>query len=355
MKQTLLLTGASGEVGFETFRELLNRRQRYNLRVFCLDTKVERKLFSPYQGQVDIFWGDLRDPGAVSRAVEGADAVIHTAALIPPMADHRPQLAWDINVGGTRHLLAAMKKQDPAPRLVYTSSVSVYGDRVANPEIRVGDPLRPSMGDEYAKTKIQAEKLIQQLGIKYSILRLCGILTKKLKIQPLMFHMPLETSLEWCHNTDTGYALAQAVDCEQVFGRIFNLGGGEKCRVKAGKFLQKMMPIFGVDSRAIPEEAFATQNFHSGNYADGDQLERLIKFRRRTLKDYYHSVRQGISPLQRFFVRMIPATIVRYTLMHMSEPLRAIRLNDPEKIKRFYGSRQAFRQIFGTEQDIRAD
>ena len=163
MKQTLLLTGASGEVGFETFRELLNRRQRYNLRVFCLDTKVERKLFSPYQGQVDIFWGDLRDPGAVSRAVEGADAVIHTAALIPPMADHRPQLAWDINVGGTRHLLAAMKKQDPAPRLVYTSSVSVYGDRVANPEIRVGDPLRPSMGDEYAKTKIQAEKLIQQL------------------------------------------------------------------------------------------------------------------------------------------------------------------------------------------------
>ena len=40
---TLLLTGASGEVGFETFGELLMRRDRYKLRILCLDRKLERK------------------------------------------------------------------------------------------------------------------------------------------------------------------------------------------------------------------------------------------------------------------------------------------------------------------------
>ncbi|MBC8504256.1 MAG: NAD(P)-dependent oxidoreductase [Anaerolineales bacterium] len=342
---TLLLTGASGEVGFETFGELLMRRDRYKLRILCLDRKLERKMFKPFNQQVDIIWGDLRNETDVEQAVDGVDAVVHVAAMIPPVADHFPKLAWDVNVRGTKNLLAAMKKQDPAPRLVYTSSVSVYGDRVENPEIRVGDPLLPSVGDEYAKTKIEAEKLIQQSGLKWTILRLCGILTKKLKIQPLMFHMPLETSLEWCHSADAGYALAEAVDCEGLYGRIFNLGGGEKCRVKAREFMRSMMPMFGIAATALPESAFATKNFHSGDYVDGDELDRLIKFRRRTLKDYYETVKRGISPMQRLLVGMIPAPVVQQFFMRMSEPLRAIRVNDLEKIKRYYGSRQAFRQI----------
>jgi len=349
MRQTLLLTGASGEVGFETFKELLGRRERYDLRILSLDRKLEHNLFKPFQEQVDIVWGDLRDAGIVAKAVDGVDAVIHTAALIPPLADHHPDLAKDINVGGTRHLLAAMKEQDPAPRLVYTSSVSVYGDRVEDPEIRVGDPLCPSVGDEYARTKIEAEKLIQRSGLSWTILRLCGILTNKLKIQPLMFHMPLETSLEWCHSTDVGYALTEAVECQQLYGRIFNLGGGRECRIKARDFIRKMLPLFGLDASAIPEHAFALKNFHSGDYADGDELDRLIRFRRRTLKDYYQAVSRRISPVQRFLVRLIPVAIVRHTLERMSEPLRAIRENDTKLINRFYGSSQAFHQLSSKE------
>jgi len=337
-RQTVLLTGASGEVGFESFKELLDRRDRYNVRILSLDRKIERKMFDPYNDQVDIVWGDLRNPEDVKKAVAGVDAVIHTAALIPPEADHHPQLAWDVNVGGTRSLLAAMKEHDPAPRLVYTSSISVYGDRVQNPEIRVGDPLRPSLGDEYAKTKIKAEKLIQRSGIKWTILRLCGILTSRLKIQPLMFHMPLDTALEWCHSSDAGYALVKALECEQLFGRIFNLGGGKECRIRARDFIRKILPLYGLEPSVLPEQAFARRNFHSGDYADGDKLQHLLAFRRKTLADYYVEVKRKISPLQRALVRMIPHRVLRLYLERMSDPLEAIRDNDTDLIQRYYGS-----------------
>jgi len=345
MKQTVLLTGASGEVGFETFKELINRRDRYDIRILSLDRKIEHNLFEPYKNQVDIVWGDIRNPDDVKKAVQGTDAVIHAAALIPPAADHNPALAWEVNVRGTKNLLAAMNEQGPVPRLVYTSSIAVYGDRVRNPEIYVGDPLQPSLGDEYAKTKIEAEKLIQRSGLKWTILRLCGILTSKLRIQPLMFHMPLDTALEWCHSSDAGYALAEAIECDRLFGRIFNLGGGKHCRTKARDFIRNMLPLFGVKSTTIPEHAFATQNFHSGDYADGDELDHLLKFRRKTLKDYYDAIKRSISPVQRYLVGFVPSAIVRNYMLRMSDPLKAIQDDDPVLIDRFYGTRQAFDKL----------
>lgn len=342
MKNKVLLTGASGSVGFEAFQELLRRREHFDIRIFCLDRPVEHKMFKKYQDDVEIIWGDIRNQDDVRKAVVGVDTVIHTAAVIPPLADHDPDLAWRVNVDGTRHVLTAMKKHNPASRLVYTSSVSVYGDRLENSNIRVEDPLRPSIGDAYAGTKIEAEKMIQQSGLKWAIFRLCGILTNSLGIQPLMFHMPLDTALEWCHASDAGYALVESINCEKISGRIFNLGGGALCRVKARQFLQEMFPMFGLAPAVLPEHAFATQNFHSGDYMDGDELDSILGFRRKTLKDYYATVKRQISPLQRFFVHLIPKSIIRAYFERMSEPLKAIRENDRELIERFYGSRKAF-------------
>ncbi len=214
MKKTILLTGATGSVGIEALRELIRRQDRYHIRIFSLDTPQERKIIQPFADYVEIIRGDLRNPDDVRRAVSGVDVVLHVAAIIPPLADHKPQLAHDVNVGGTRNLLAAMQTQQHPPRLIFTSSISVYGDRINDPFIRVGDPLSPSDGDEYARTKIQAEEIVQTSGMVWSIFRLCGILTPKLKVQPLMFHMPLETALEWCHNSDAGLALVNSIENE---------------------------------------------------------------------------------------------------------------------------------------------
>jgi len=345
----ILLTGASGAVGFQALKELLRRKHSYRVRVFSLDLPSERKLFKPYQDLVEMVWGDLRNPEDTLEAVAEVDVILHVAGIIPPAADLNPDLAWAVNVDGTRNLIGACRQQPQPPKILFTSSVSVYGDRIQNPGIRVGDPLSPSEGDEYARTKIAAEEIIRNSGLPYVIFRLCGILVRRLKIQPLMFHMPLETALEWCHDSDSGYALVQAIEEESLQGRIFNLGGGEGCRTKARDFLRLMFPLWGLDAGILPDYAFATRNFHSGYYLDGDELDQILHFRRKTLQDYLRTMGECVSPMQRMAVGVIPKSIVRAWMLKMSEPLQAIRQNNDGLVRRFYGSKEIFDSIFQRE------
>lgn len=336
MKKLILLTGASGEVGFETFKELIHRKDLYKIRLLLLDRKDERKRFKPYLDQVEIIWGDIRNYNDVSKAVAETYAIIHLAAIIPPLADENTVLARAVNVGGTKNIIIAAQKQLIPPKIIYTSSVSVYGDRIQNPNIRIGDPLTPSLGDIYARTKIETENMLQASGLPFTIFRLCGILTTTLKIQPLMFHMPLNTTLEWCHASDVAYALVQALENEKVFGRIFNLGGGKQCTVKASEFLQKMFPLYGLSPKTIPFNAFATTNFHSGFYADGNELDDILHFRHKILSEYYTYVHSKVSTIQRFFTRLVPSKIIKSYLASKSEPLQALKDNNTALIERYF-------------------
>ena len=161
--------------------------------------------------------------------------------------------------------------------------------------------------------------------------------------------MPLETALEWCHDSDTGYALVQAIEEESLQGCIFNLGGGAKCRTKARDFLRQMFPLWGLEANILPEYAFATRNFHSGFYLDGFELDRILNFRRNSLLDYLNSIRSRINPVTRCIVRQLPHSIIRNWMLRMSEPLKAIRENNEELVNRFYGSREAFDKLFQRE------
>jgi dTDP-L-rhamnose 4-epimerase len=72
--------------------------------------------------------GDVRDPAVVSRAVEGADAVCHQAALVGLGVDLADLSAYaDVNVTGTAVLLEAMGRSG-VQRLVLASSMVVYGE-----------------------------------------------------------------------------------------------------------------------------------------------------------------------------------------------------------------------------------
>jgi nucleoside-diphosphate-sugar epimerase len=349
MMQKVLLTGASGAVGFEAFQELLRRKDRYAIRILSLDTIYERNLFKPHLDQVEIVWGDIRNSADVSRAVCDVDSILHVAGIIPPAADQNPDLSKSVNVTGTKNLVTAMLQQSKPPKIIFTSSIAVYGDRLKNPYIQVGDPLNPSDSDVYAQTKIDAEKIIQSSGVQWTIFRLCGILVDRLQIQPLMFHMPLETALEWCHVADAGYGLVQALEHNSILGQIFNFGGGQECRTKAKDFLDQMLPMWGLSTGVLPDFAFATRNFHSGYYVDGDPLNQILNFRRKTLQDYFDTMRKRISPFQRILVRSIPQFFIRYWLLKMSEPLKAIKENNENLIQRFYGSREAFEHLLTRE------
>jgi nucleoside-diphosphate-sugar epimerase len=115
-------------------------------------------------GPVSWVEGDLSDPGSLGRLVEGAEAVVHVAAVFRT-AGHPDSYYRDVNVGGTERLLEAAARQG-VRRFVHTSTVGVHGD-VRNPPADETAPMAP--GDIYQQTKVEGERLAFDLGAKRSV------------------------------------------------------------------------------------------------------------------------------------------------------------------------------------------
>jgi nucleoside-diphosphate-sugar epimerase len=72
--------------------------------------------------------GDLADAGVLRRALDpDTTSVFHLAAIVSGMAEANFDLGMRINLDATRMLLEACRSASPAIRLVFTSSVAVYG------------------------------------------------------------------------------------------------------------------------------------------------------------------------------------------------------------------------------------
>ena len=75
MKKTVFLTGASGTMGFQAFRELYNRRNMFNITVLLLADENSKQKFREYENDpsVKIVWGDLVNYEDVLECVTGSD------------------------------------------------------------------------------------------------------------------------------------------------------------------------------------------------------------------------------------------------------------------------------------------
>ncbi|MFX0156340.1 MAG: NAD-dependent epimerase/dehydratase family protein [Candidatus Hodarchaeota archaeon] len=307
----VLLTGAFGNVGLSTLKEILNRN--YKIRIFDIKTRRNKRLAIKYRKDVEIFWGDLRNYKDVEKAVSDVDVVVHVAAIIPPLADKKPKFAESVNVGGTVNIIKAMESQPKKPKLIFTSSVAVYGDRLENPLITPDDPPNPNDDDEYAKQKIKCEELIKNSSLDWTIFRLTYIVSlNKLQMDPLMFEMPLDTCIEICDTNDVGFALANAVENREIWGEILHIAGGNKCRISYREYLNEMLGIFGIGYESLPTEAFSTRGFHCG-YMTTDKSQSLLKYQRYTLDDYFSAVRKKVA-FSRLFMTLFRPFARKYLL-----------------------------------------
>ncbi len=336
-KLKVLLTGAAGSVGYETLKQLITAK--CEVTAFDIKSRRNKHKLRKYAKRATIRYGDIRDRALVDELVAGQDVVIHLAAMIPPAADWLPALARDVNYGGSQDVVDAIRADGNRAFLVYTSSISIYGDRTKNFWIKVGDRLRPSEGDFYARTKIDSEHYIERSGVHYTIFRLTAIMNRP-QTDPLMFHMPLDTKLEIATVYDTARALVAATRATKVLdGHIYNLGGGPSCRTTYREFLVKMFQIYGLQYRYLKSRAFALQNFHCGYYEDSDVLEQILHFQKDSLTDYYQKVRQGTNKFVRFLSRIFSRPII-YFLTKKSEPLQAKKKRDRKLIARFFGGEE---------------
>ena len=129
MSERILITGGAGFIGSHLARHLL--QQGHEVRALDrLDPQVhpERERPDYLDSEVELIQGDVRDPGAVSEALIGVDAVVHLAARVGvgqsmyEIADY-----CSVNTVGTGVLLEALIER-PVRRLVVASSMSIYGE-----------------------------------------------------------------------------------------------------------------------------------------------------------------------------------------------------------------------------------
>ena len=358
MKKTVLITGPTGSMGSATLRELLGRRDRFDIVVLAHDTKHGRRFLRPYLTEpgLRIVWGDLRDYATVLECVTGADIVLHTAALISPAADRDPVATEQINVGSIRNLLRAIREQ-PEPdrvRLVTVGSVAMTGSRLPPRHWgRVGDPVNPAIGDHYAVSKIESERLVVESGLTHWVsLRQTFICIPNLLslLHPILFHQPVNTLFEFVTARDSGRLMANACEDdvpEEFWRRVYNIGGGESCRVDYGDYLDRIFGALRLGRLAQLTERrwFALKNFHCQWFLDSDVLEGYLHFRRDSFDAYIeHVVASAPWPLRIGLGRLIPRALIRILVMKRMArkpegPLHWVESGDDARIEAFFGSR----------------
>ena len=147
--KTVLVTGGAGFIGTNSCEALLK-----NNKVVCFDNfatsnkrNIEPFLTNP---NFKLIEGDIRNLEDCKKAVEGADLVLHLAALgSVPRSINDPITTNDVNISGFLNMLVACRDAK-IQRFVYAASSSTYGDSLGLPKVEdvIGAPLSP-----YAITK----------------------------------------------------------------------------------------------------------------------------------------------------------------------------------------------------------
>lgn len=317
-KLKILLTGASGTIGKDVLSELTKKEEEYEISLFLRDSKKNQKKFRNYSN-VTIYWGSLHNKDKLDQAVVDQDIVIHLAGVLPDTALKDPDLVRKTNVEGTRNLISAMLKQITKPKLIFSSSVAVYGDRLKSPIIKITDPIDMNSEDVYTQTKINSEKMIRESGLDYIIFRISYCVSLDiLKLRPIMFFMPLETSLEAIHTKDVSTALINAIKTQEAWGRIINLAGGKRCQITFRENLNDVLEIMGFGRDYLPEEAFAKNGFHCGYFfaKEMEENQKLLKFQNHTLNDFYLEVKKWIG-IKRYLIPLV-RPILRWFILRKS-------------------------------------
>jgi nucleoside-diphosphate-sugar epimerase len=247
---------------------------------------------------VQFIWGDLTRPESLPQALEGVDAVIHLAAIIPPFSERAPELARRVNLDATQNLIAQMEASQTAKRLVFASSQGVFGDvQDREPPLRVDTPVSPT--DDYGRQKVACEEAIRQSQLRWSILRLAAVTPIHLPMQGpgIMFEFSPDARLEFLHPADAGTAFARAVACEESIGKVLYLAGGANCRMTFYGFVNALMNAIGIGP--IPTDAFVRTKppRFFGDWADTEESQRLLQYQKRGLDEQLEDMRKDFGIL----------------------------------------------------------
>lgn len=360
-RKTVFLTGATGVMGWAGLQELLSRSDRFDIVILARRSRKNIRKLKPLRNRIKIVWGDLTCYSDVLAGVTGADYVLHVGGMVSPAADYHPKATMHVNVTSAQNVVRAILAQPNADKIkaVYIGSVAETSDRGEPVHWgRTGDPVYAGIYDFYGLSKIRAERIFAESGLKYWVcLRQSGILHPGIfnKYDPLMFHVPIRGMLEWSTVEDSGRLLANVCEPsvpDEFWNRFYNISSGAAYRLGNYEFECRLLTAI---SCPRPEKIFDTRwfvlrNFHGQFYLDADVLENYLHFRANVPVDSYFRQLGKQVPWFYHIVKIVPNFIVKCAMRRIACRKEWgtqwwIRHHDIDKIKAYYGSWEACQSI----------
>ncbi len=261
----VLVTGGAGFIGSHLVERLLQEGHRVRvLDNFSTGRRENLEHVNP-KSQLWVEEGDVSDPEAVNKALQGIDWVFHLAALadiVPSIVN--PREYYQSNVTGTATLIEGARLAG-VKRFIYTASSSCYGVPDVYPTPETAD-IRPQY--PYALTKNLGEQLVMHWGQTYGIpvvsLRLFNVfgprartsgtygavfgvfLAQKLKKQPFTVVGDGTQTRDFTFVTDVVDAFVRAAD-SSISGKVLNIGSGGTYSVNS------LVELLGGPAVSIPK------------------------------------------------------------------------------------------------------
>lgn len=365
MEKIIALTGTTGAMGGEVLLSLLTSPQNFKVKCILRGGKkmpsFVKNIFKKYSDRIVVVSGDISKIEDCRKLLEGVDYLINCASLIPPKSDHNPKGTYLSNYLGTKNLVDAALELGNKIAFVQISTVALYGNRTY-PHVwgRVGDPIISSDYDTYSMYKMKAERYVLESGLnKFVSLRQTAVLHKymfknNLK-DGLMFHTSYNCPLEWVTDEDSGYLLKNLVEQDAqdklngFWNRIYNIGGGEKCRVTGYDSLNDGFKMMGAGADKFFKPNWnITRNFHGVWFYDSDELENILHFRRQTYQEFWTKMSKKYWYFK--LGKLVPPPIIssivfKKLFKNTNAPMYWIKHNKVGRIRAFFKSREDFDKI----------
>jgi len=277
LNEPVLITGGAGSVGRQLAGMFLAEGRP--VRIFDLP-------FMDFSGledepNVEIIKGDITDKESVSEAVRNVGGILHLAALLPPTSERDRDKTFAVNVEGTRNIAEALKSHGSKATLVFTSSISTYGDTS-----KESDPIKITQPqdaiDIYAESKIAGEKILVGSGVNFVILRIASIAVPAFLEPPEPWPFTSDQRVEMVHRDDVADAIKSSVDTPEAVGNVFNIAGGSTWRLAGKNYVEDFFNFMG----APVEMAVYREEPGWNDWYDTVESQKILNYQNRSYGFY---------------------------------------------------------------------
>jgi len=245
--QRIVVTGGAGFVGSNVVRRLL--AETANVVVLDDFYTGDDDNLPAGESNLEVIRGSVTDYDLVREVTKGASLVFHLAARNIIVSTRNPREDYEVNIGGTLNVLMAARELN-IPRVVYSSSTSVYG----NPRyLPINEDDLTNMLSPYSVSKYAGEHyckaFYESYGLSSAVVRYsnvygtaqrpdnpyCGVVSKffesAMKGEPLKIHGDGEQTRDFTYIDDTVEATILAGISPKADGQVYNVGTGREVTV----------------------------------------------------------------------------------------------------------------------------